>query len=450
MRPVRFLSMLGVAAVAFVLPVAAGAAVKKEGSWPTVEKKVDLEFDGKASDGVKALAKEVGWSLVVSDPAAFETGGVVHVSVEGQPADAVLEALFTGHDAVAFRTGNLITVSPATPVAAGVVAPPSPPVPPIPVAAPAVAVTPPPVPTVRGEDRDVLGGNLVIHKDEIVHTVTVAGGSLKVEGTVTGDLVVAGGSAKIMPGARVIGSATVLGGSLKVANNGRIDGDVGIVGGSLHRDEGAFIGGSVVDKKRAGKAVAVALKEGSAPENIISDGEESSGRSRISEAVHEFGHSVTMMSLLFVLGCVLLALVGPRMDRLRTEVAARPMRTFAFGLLGTLIGTIGASLMLAVLCITIVGIPVALVGVLLAVLAVYGAIAAVLTTFGAAVAGHRTQNPYVHLMIGCAAFLLLSSIPWVGALVTVFVAMIAIGALIRTRVGGLLDRRLRRASNGLV
>src|SRR5262249_43223586 len=46
MKPNRFLSMLGVGAIAFALPFTAGATVKKEGSWPDVEKKVDLEFDG--------------------------------------------------------------------------------------------------------------------------------------------------------------------------------------------------------------------------------------------------------------------------------------------------------------------------------------------------------------------------------------------------------------------
>jgi hypothetical protein len=455
MKPVRFVSMLGVAAIAFALPFTAGATVKKEGSWPTVDKKVDLEFDGKASEGIKALAKEVGWSLVVSDPVAFETGRDVHVAVENQPADAVLEALFTGHDVVAYRNGNLITVSPAASGAtpSPVVAP-VPPVPPVPgvVAVPAAPAIPiaPPVPTVRGEDRNVVGGSLVIHKDEIVHTVTVAGGSLKVEGTVTGDLVVAGGSAKIASGARVVGNATVFGGSLKVENNGRIDGDVGIAGGSLHREDGAVIGGTIVDEKHAGK-VKAKNKSGTAQVEVTSDGEESSsGRGRIAEAVHEFGQSMTKMSLLFVLGCVLLALVAPRMERIRVEIASRPMRTFALGLIGTLVGSLGALLMITVLCITIIGIPVALIGLLFAVLAVYGAIASTLTTFGAAVAGHRTQNPYVHLMIGCAAFLLVSSIPWIGGLVTFGVTMLAIGALITTRVGGLLDRRLRRDPNGLV
>ena len=176
MKPVRFLSMLGVAALAFAIPFSAGATVKKEGAWPGVEKKVDLEFEGKPSEGLKRLAKEAGWSLVVANSVAVDGEGTdVHVDVDNQPADAVLEALFVGHDVVAHRNGTLITVMPAS--SAGTTAPnvgaapamPATPAPPAPPETPAM-------PAVRGEDRNVFGGSLVIRKDEIVHTVTVAGG----------------------------------------------------------------------------------------------------------------------------------------------------------------------------------------------------------------------------------------------------------------------------------
>jgi hypothetical protein len=448
--------MLGVAALAFAIPFTAGATVKKEGSWPGAEKTVDLEFEGKPSEGLRRLAKEAGWSLVVANGVVIDgSGGDVHIDVDDQPADAVLEALFVGHDVVAHRNGTLITVTPAAGTPATTAAPvvPSPPAVPAPPAAgavtsPAAPPAPPPVPTVRGEDRNVFGGSLVIRKDEIVHTVTVAGGSLKVEGTVTGDLVVAGGSAKIASGGRVVGNATVFGGSLKVEKNGRIDGDVGVAGGSVKREEGAIIGGRIVDDEHKGQ-VNVTVHDGET-KTTVKPAAERPSRSRLSEAVHEFGQSMTRMALLFVLGCVLLALLAPRMEKLRVEIASRPMRSFAIGLVASLIGSIAGLITIVILCITVIGIPVALIGVLLAILAVYGGLASVLTTFGAAVLGHRTQNPYLHLLLGCGAFLVLSSIPWVGGLTVFAVSMIAIGALVTTRVGGLLDRRRRTPPTGLV
>jgi cytoskeletal protein CcmA (bactofilin family) len=294
----------------------------------------------------------------------------------------------------------------------------------------------------------VFGGSLVIHEGEIVHTVTVTGGSLKVEGTVTGDLVVAGGSAKVVTGGRVIGNATVFGGSLKIEKDGRIDGDVGIVGGALKREDGAIIGGRIVDEDDdADVEVRAGAHDTSAEVN--EDGA-SSGRSRLSQAAQAFGQSLTKMALLFVLGCVLLALVASPMEKVRVEIASRPMRSFALGLVGTLVGSIGAIILLTILCVTVIGIPVAVLAVVFAAMALYGAVASALTTFGAAVAGHKTQNPYIHLLVGCAAFLVVSSLPWVGVAVTFVVTMIAIGALITTRVGGLLTRGRRPPSTGLV
>lgn len=446
----RFARMALVAAVAFALPATAGATVKKDGAWPSADKKVDLEFDGKPSEGLQKLASEAGWSLVVSKAIAVDEHDV-HIDVEDQPADAVLEALFTESNVVATRNGTLITVTPAPsgstaapPPTAPQAAPPTPPTPPIPPA--------PPAPSVRGEDKNVVGGSLVIHKDEIVHTVTVTGGSAKVEGTVTGDLVVLGGSAKVQSGARVIGNATVMGGSLKIEDGARVDGDVAVMGGSVKREEGAIIGGKLVDREHKGR-VKVSLDDGNVSTSVkTDDGDDrrSQPRSRIADAAHSFGRKVTAMSLLFVFGCVLLALATGRMERLRIEAAARPMRSFALGLVGSIAGGIAAIIAIVVLCITVVGIPLAVLGTLLAVFAVYGAIAAVLTTFGAAVLGHKTQNVYVHLLFGCGAFLLASSLPWIGGLVTFAVTMIAIGSLFSTRLAGFLEKKKPATTMGLV
>ncbi|MBX3188871.1 MAG: hypothetical protein KF819_17765 [Labilithrix sp.] len=429
----RFARLAAVFAVAVAVPLTAGAGVRKEGAWPASDKKVSFEFDGKPSDGLQKLASEAGWSLVVSKGIA--TGEhEVKIDVDDQPADAVLEALFADSNVVARRNGTLITVTPDTgatpPPASGDAVTPA-------VAPPSTPPSAPPVPTVRGEDRNVFGASLTVEKDEIVHTVTVTGGSVKVKGTVTGDLVVAGGSAKLEEGARVVGNATVFGGSLKVERGARVDGDVGIVGGSLKREEGAIIGGKIVDKagpdKKKGR-VNVSVRDGEVSTSVD---DEPVKRRRSSEAVHSFGQSITRMALLFVLGCVLLALANNKMESLRVETAARPMKSFAMGILGLL----GASVAFLALCVTIVGIPFAILALLAFVFAVYGSIAAVLTTFGAAVIGHKTTNPYLHLLFGCGVFLVATAIPYVGGFVTFVVLMIAVGALVSTRFGGLMARR---------
>lgn len=421
MKSPRLLPLLGALAVALTLPLSAGAALKKEGSWPTAEKRVSFDFDGKPSEGLQELAKEADWSLVVQDTTRVD-GKHVHVDVTDQPADAVLEALFAGQDVIAARNGSLVTLR----AASG----------PLPAAEPAAsttAVVPAsiPSPTTRGEDRNVFGGDLVIGKDETVHTVTLAGGSLRIEGTVTGDVIVAGGSGTIAGGAHVLGNATTLGGSLTIQKDARVDGHAGVIGGVLNREEGAIIGSA---DDHSGK-VDIKINE----HGIATDGSDAEpASSRFSRAAHEIGGSMTKMALLFVFGCVLLALLAPRMERAQAEVAARPMRSFAVGIVTSIFGGIASVVLIVALCITIIGIPVALGTVLFAVFALYGAIASVLTTVGAAFIGHRSKNPYVHLLAGCAIFLVASLIPWIGGMVTFAITMMAIGVLVTTRAGGKL------------
>lgn len=446
MNPLSQLARVGriasLVTLALFIPLAAEAAVHKEGAWPASDKKVSFEFDGKPSDGLVKLAEEAGWSLVMSKGITVAEHDV-KINVDDQPADAVLEALFAESDVVARRNGSLITIT-ASP-SSGATPPTLPTTPAAVDRLPAIASVPP-VPTVRGEDRNVFGSSLVIGKDEIVHTVSVTGGSAKIYGTVTGDLVVAGGSARIEDGARVVGNATVFGGSLKVVSGARVDGDVGIVGGALKREEGAIIGGKVVDSG-SGKHgnVKVSMHDGEVSTEVEGSRKRESGRSRISEAAHSFGQSVTNMSLLFVFGCVLLALGTRRMETLRVEAAARPMKAFAMGI----VGSICALVVVVAMCITVVGIPFAILVVLLGVLSVYASIAAVLTTVGAAVTGHKSTNPYVHLLAGCVLFLLAGLVPYIGGVVTAAVILIAIGTLVTTRLAGLVDGRPRR-TNGLV
>ncbi|MBX3226504.1 MAG: polymer-forming cytoskeletal protein [Labilithrix sp.] len=415
----RFVGPAVVALVAFVLSSSAGAAVKKEGTWPAVEKDVDLAIDGPPSEALKVLAREAGWSLVLQDGAAIDAAGTnVHVAVQGQAADTVLDALFVGRDVVAHRSGQLVTLTAAsTPIAA------------------ASARTPSPFPTARGEDRDVVGSNVVVSADEIVHDVTVTGGSATVKGTVTGSLVVTGGSATLRSGAHVVGDATVLGGKLRIEKGARVDGSARVTGGKLERDDGATIGGEVSTTAAGRRDRPRAKQEDAGAEPP----------SRVASAAQGIGRALTRASLLFVLGCVLLALLGPRMERLRVEVASRPMRSFALGLVGAIAGSIALAVTLFVLCVTVIGIPVAIALALGLFLALYGSVASVLTTFGAAVAGHRTDNPYVQLLVGCGAYLVATCIPWIGGLTSFVVIMLALGALLGTRGAGFFERKSRAA-----
>jgi hypothetical protein len=233
----------------------------------------------------------------------------------------------------------------------------------------------------------------------------------------------------VKAGGRVLGNASTVGGGLTLEDGARVEGKVSVVGGHLERAPGAFIGGAV-------EGTGVPEDDAPAAASTSHDAHGSQGI-HLAEVVHAVGRRISSFSLLFVLGCVLLALAGGRMDRMRTEVAIGPMRSFAIGVLGLFVLPIA----LLLLCVTIVGIPVAIVGFLLLVLAVYGAVAAILTTVGAALVGHRTQNVYAHLLVGCLVLFVLGAIPYVGGAIALVLALTSLGLLFTTRLGGLAPRK---------
>jgi hypothetical protein len=84
--------------------------------------------------------------------------------------------------------------------------------------------------------------------------------------------------------------------------------------------------------------------------------------------------------------------------------------------------------------------------VMVAVVAGYAGAAAALTALGAALMNHRSSSPYVHLAVGCALYLVASSVPWVGQYVTLTLALFGLGVLVATRGAGLVP--VRRYGNG--
>jgi hypothetical protein len=405
------------------------AEVRLDGTWPASDPKVGLDAEGvPRSQALKRLGDAAGWSLVIADPPSDR----VDLHVKDQPARRVLQMLLADGTYVATRDGDLVSVrrgesvpssSPIAPPKDSVASAPAPPAPPAP--------APAPEPTQRGEDRTVTGGHLRIEANETVHNLSLLGGSLEVLGTITGDLTILGGRGRLASSGHVFGNASVLGGKLRMDDGARIDGDINVLGGSIDRAEHAKVGGAV---DTAGNDNDSSSSSGAKPPNT----------GRLRAFAQELGDSLTGTALLFVFGAILIAVAGKRFETMRVELAARPMRSLALGVLGL----VGALALIVVLCVTLVGIPLAIVGVLAGALGIYAGIAAVLTTTGEALLRHRTQNSYVHLAVGCALLLVLGNLPLVGKLVTIVLVLLGFGVLVATRAAGLLPRKGSQGPHG--
>ena len=444
--------LAAVVVLAALAPRAAHAEVRREGQWPANDPVVSLDFDGvPRGEALNRLAKAAGWSIVVTAP----KGDPVNLHVEKQPADKVLDLLLLDGRYVARREQSLIAIAPAalpgdpSPMPEP---PPVPPVPPVPPALPAALPIPPapPAPPAAVDDDDddrnrvVTGGSLRIEKGEVVHDVTVFGGNLDVWGTVTGDLAVFGGNVRIHGGGHVHGDVSVVGGAIDVASGASVDGDVAVLGGELHRADGATIGGDINAGMRKHKAGSKA-KAREVREHARDDVRAKAGTSTASvrALARSAADAVNGAALLFVFGAVLLALAPARMEQLELQIASRPMRTFATGVVSLL----GGMILLAAVCVTIIGIPIAAVAVIAAIIGTLAGVCAVLETVGAALLAHRTKNPYVHLAFGGLLFLIAGAIPFVGTLVKLAVFLTALGSVAATRAAGLLPTRLRDAGS---
>ena len=399
----------------------AGASVEKKGEWPAEEKKISLNIDHvPQADAIEQLAEEAGWSVVVRGVGEE----IASLRVKDQPADKVLALILADGDWIAQRDGTLISISQShgtkasnsvAPLAAVPPLPDVPPLPPLPGISNANADHEKNPHRGEGKDREVVGQNLVIEKDEVVRNVELVGGSLVVKGTVTGNVELVGGTVELEPGSRVMGDIEVMGGSVDVKKGARLDGNTQIVGGHFEREEGALVTGNVSTRI---------------------EGDEDRG-SLGARMVREMGECTTAGAFLFALGAVLIALFTKRSETLKVEFATRPMRTFAMGIAGL----VGGIVVLAALCVTVIGIPFAAIGLLLAIFGTFAAMTSVLEVMGRAFIGHKTKNEYAHLAMGCGMFALTMMIPVVDDIAKVVLMFLSIGTLVATRAAGLIPAR---------
>ena len=269
--------------------------------------------------------------------------------------------------------------------------------------------------------------------------------------TFQGDLVVFGGNVTVEKDADLNGNLVVFGGT--VTSNGKVSGDVVIVGGQVSLDEQAYITGDVVTVGGQLQKVEGARIDGEVVNNIQPDIQIPDGTLPPSVPVpdapappsinFDFNPFWSAAGVLVravavaLLAMLVVMFLQPQLDRVSQAITSQPLMSGSIGLATLLASPIA----LLILAVTIILIPVALLGILLLVFAWLFGIIALGQEVGERFTRSINQSWAPVFTTGFGTFLLvlvggaIAEIPCVGWIVPVSLGLLGIGAVTITWFG---------------
>jgi cytoskeletal protein CcmA (bactofilin family) len=269
-------------------------------------------------------------------------------------------------------------------------------------------------------DSDTLKGNLIV----IGGTATLAEDS-----TVTGDIVLIGGTLTV--GGNVNGSMIVVGGSANLKNSAYVFGDLITASSSVEQDAGATIAGTVQQNFTIPFQVPFSGDNQTSPETkpgiTVPDLNPLLKTSRI--GFRSFGVAILAM---------LLALVVPNMvKRVIHPILTAPIISGGFGLLTIFV----APIVLVMIAITLIGIPISLLGILVLGFASFLGWAAIGAEIGNRIARSFKSQWHIAVSAGVGTLLLtlvtqiIGLIYCIGWITPFLFSMLGLGAVVLTRLG---------------
>jgi cytoskeletal protein CcmA (bactofilin family) len=303
------------------------------------------------------------------------------------------------------------------------------------------------VPAVGAAEQRV-GGSVTVDEGETVDGLSTVAGTVVVRGTVEGDLEALAGSVLVTGTGKVTGDVEVAAGSLVLAEGARVGGDLQAGAGDV--SIAGTVGGDVQVGAQSVRIGASAVIEGDleydAEEYELAEGAQVGGTVRqVDDAGVNFGPFSGVLDGLepfvstpawvgalyglltsFLLGAVLLLALPGTSGRVRERIAGDPARTAAVGILVLL----GVPIALVLVALTVIGIPLTIIGfllfaLLLVVAWVYGqyALGAWLVSLA------DLEGRWLALAAGLLAVAVLGTVPVLGGLVSFAVLLLGLGAL---------------------
>jgi len=354
-----------------------------EGRLPDAAPVVSIDQPrGTVLDALSALAKQAGWTLVVTAPESA-TARALTLQVSKKPAGEVLELVLEAGALRASFADGVLRVRPDAAAAEsreswrerrrerrG-----------------------------RGSERVVFGHSLNIGAEETVDKAVAIGGSVTIAGHVLRDTVAVGGSITLLPGARVEGDAVALGGSVSVDPAATVEGDSVSLGGTIP------------------------TTIGSAARWVVGGGPSMRMRSLFSRTARA--------GLVYVIALLIAVAFPGALSRVKTYLVDRPGLS-ALGGLAIIFGFVPLCVLLAV---TIIGIPLIPVAVLLLIALLFFGFTVSAGWLGERMPVLRDKTPVKTVALGGVVLALVGLIPWLGTAVLVLVAAIPAGAALLSRFG---------------
>ena len=277
-----------------------------------------------------------------------------------------------------------------------------------------------------GNDQFVFGGVYTLNSGQtLTGTLVVFGGLATLEkgSVVTGDVALTGGSLTV--NGEIKGSITSVGGSINLSDTAVVDGDINTVGGALNRSSLTVVKGNISSSGPGAIRLPLNLNLRSFPwENIFNP---------IGSVLWAIFQSLAVAALALL---VVLFMPTPT-RRVSNAIVGQPVIAGGLGLLTVVV----APALILLLAITILLIPLSLIGILLLAVAFLLGWIAVGTEAGDRLAGLfkvKWAAP-VSAGIGTLVLSLFSSIfalvPCVGWVLPTVIAIIGLGGVFLTRFG---------------
>lgn len=313
------------------------------------------------------------------------------------------------------------------------------------------------------------GGTIVVEEGETVEDdLSAVGGTVVVEGTVDGDLSAFGGNVVVGETGTVLGNVDGAAGNVRIV--GEVGGSVNVAAGSLFVGPDAVIEGDLnagagsidlagtVDGDVEVGAETLVLRETAVIEGDLRYGAEEfvdeggTVEGSVVQTDAEFdpvptppGWVLTVYGFLanFLLGAVLLLVFPAASVGIATRARSEPIYVGAIGL----VVLVAVPIVLVLLVLTLIGIPLAIVGAILFALSLW--IASVYGRFAVGtwlLSYTEVDNRWLALLVGLLAVGIVEQVPFFGALIAFLVLLLGLGALALVARGAYRHRRSRPAT----